>query len=37
MRMDIVMGDSRPVPELTSDEVQLSLDNARALLELRPP
>jgi hypothetical protein len=37
MRMDIVMGESRPAGKLTNEEIQLSLENARALLELRPP
>jgi hypothetical protein len=37
MRMDIVMGDSRPPANLDDEEIRLSLDSARALLELRPP
>ena len=37
MRMDIVMGDSRPPARLDDEEIRISLDNARALLELRPP
>ena len=36
MRMDLVMGECRPVGKMTNDEIQLSLDNARALIELRP-
>ena len=37
MRMDIVMGDSRPPYKLDDEEIRLSLGNARALLDLRPP
>jgi hypothetical protein len=37
MRMDIVMGDSRPACKLDDEEIRHSLDSARALLELRPP
>jgi hypothetical protein len=37
MRMDIVTGDSRPPAKLDDEEIRLSLDNAKALLELHPP
>jgi hypothetical protein len=37
MRMDIVMGECRPAGKLSNEEIQLSLDNAKVLLELRPP
>jgi len=37
MRLELVMNECRPVDKLSNQEIQLSLDSAKALIELRPP